>query len=88
MALGKKNRNCAFCMESHLLMAGCIVCDLKNGPTKMVLQLYFLITLYVTSTSGLCELLLIVMINEIALFCLGLPAEIEKSTEHLYFGIY
>ena len=74
-------------MESHSLRAGCIGCDLKNGPTKIVLQLDLLITLYVTSASALCELMLIVMINEIALFCPGLPAEIEKSTEHLYFGL-
>jgi len=52
----------------------------------MVLRLDFLIILYVTSWSALCELMLIVMINEIALFCPGLPAEIEKSTKHLYFG--
>ena len=49
MALVKKNRNSTFCMESHSLRAGCIVCDLKNGHTKMVLRLDFLIILYVTS---------------------------------------
>ena len=47
-----------------------------------------LITLYVTSASALCELVLIVMINEIALFCPGLPAEIEKSTKHLLFSLF
>jgi len=52
----------------------------------MVLRLDLLIILYVTTWSALCELVLIVMINEIALFCPGLPAEIEKSTKHLYFG--
>jgi len=86
MTLGKKNRKCASCMESHSLRTGCIVCDVKNGPTKMVLKWKdLLITLYVTSASALCEFVLIVMISEIALFCPGLPAEIEKSTKHLFW---
>lgn len=68
MALGKKNRNCVSCVESHSLRAGCIVCDVKNGPTKMMMKLKdLLITLYVTSASALCEYVLIVIINEIAL---------------------
>lgn len=51
-------------MASHSLRAGCIVCDVKNGPTKMVLKLKdLLITLYVTSASALCEYVLIVIIN-------------------------
>jgi hypothetical protein len=52
----------------------------------MLLKLDLLITLYVTSASAFCELVLIIMKKEIALFCPGLPADIEKSTKHLYFG--
>jgi len=86
MVLDKRNRNSAFCMESHSLRAGCIVCDARNGPTKMVLKLKdLLITLYVTSASALCEFVLIVTINEIASFCPGLPVVIEKSTKRLHF---
>lgn len=87
--LERKTANCASCMESHSLRAGCIVSDLKSGPTKMVLKLKDLpITLNVTSKSALCEFVLIVMINEIDFFCPGLPAEIEKSTKHIMFSLF
>ena len=52
----------------------------------MVLKLKdLLITLYVTSANALCELVLIVTINKIALFCPELPVVIEKS-KRLDFG--
>jgi hypothetical protein len=47
-----------------------------------------LITLYLTSASAWCELVLILMMNEIALFCPGLPAEIEESTEISILAFY
>jgi hypothetical protein len=74
-------------MESHSLRAGCIACG-RVGPRKWCWSFKgLLVTLYVTLASALCELVLIVMINEIALFYRGLPAEVEKSTKRLVFWL-
>jgi hypothetical protein len=43
---------------------------------------------FVTSASALCELVLIVTINEIALLCPGLPVVIEKINKTYPFCLF